>query len=91
MFREAWTQLRCLLTRLLDSRDPSADSLVVGLLVIVGPMPLGLLICVLFGTTFDWQGYGIGGGAILAGAGGGVGARALMAGKAKLKDAPDVQ
>lgn len=83
---QAWAQLKCLLQRLLDSRDPSADSVALCGLVLAGSMAFAIVI-VAIGTAFgveakfDFQGLGIGAGALLGGFASGQGARSLMSRK----------
>ena len=82
MFREGWAQLKCLLQRLMDGNDSSADSIVVaGLFAMVGLCALQWWAITIRGDTFNAMNFGIGAGTILGGMGGGVGARALMKGK----------
>jgi len=71
--REAWGELKCLITRLMDAKDQSADSIVVGGLgallgYTLALIPAALMAPEVFNPFLAGSGYA----AILAGMGGGV-------------------
>lgn len=90
MLRKAFEALKCLLTRMMDGNDASADSIVIcGTLMTVGLFSCAIL-AVILGRVFDFQGYGIGAGAILAGMGAGTGGRTWLKGQVGANPPPKV-
>ena len=83
MFRAAWEQLKCLLQRLMDSNDSSADSVVVCGIFATGSLALIQLVVIAINSIvtdpipFDAMSYGMGAGAIVGAIAGGVGIKAL--------------
>lgn len=80
-FREAWDALKCLLTRMMDSTDAQADSVVICGIGAVASLAFLQLISIIFNLAFDAQSYGIGAAAIVGAIGGGVGFKTLAKGR----------
>lgn len=83
--RQAWAELKCLLSKMMDGSDATDSIVVCGSGICAGLVVCAVTVAIagLFGIKieFDFQGYGIGAAAILGGMGGGIGARTWMKGQ----------
>ena len=81
MLAKAWEALKCLLTRMMDSTDATADSVVVCGVGATASLAFLQLVAMVFGLDFNAMNYGVGAGAIVGAIGGGVGFKTLAKGK----------